>query len=113
MTIRKPPALSSASEHVWIAYLTASDCQITAVDNLSTYGINLEQLAEQLQTNLGARAWLEGAGSVLVQGLWDRSVADHMSSVYGLPSSCIDNKAAGKTGMSQRKEKKATNIRTK
>ena len=49
---------------------------------------------------------------MMVQGLWDRSAADHICTVHGLPASCVENRAAGKSGMSQKKDKKATNIRT-
>ncbi|KAL1520676.1 hypothetical protein AB1Y20_022245 [Prymnesium parvum] len=85
---------------------------VTLVDNVSTFGVEPPMLADELQTALGGRAWVEEDKTVLLQGLWDRAVAEHLVKVHAVPSSFIDNKSAGKAGMSQRKDKKATNIRT-
>ena len=86
---------------------------VTLVDQLATYGIDPQALAQELQTAFGASSGVEDGKTVMLQGLWDRSVGEHITSTHGLPAVCIDNKAAGKAGMSQKKDKKATNIRTK
>lgn len=48
----------------------------------------------------------------VVQGLWDRSVGDWLVTRHGLLEVCIDNRTSGKAGQtSQKKDKKATNVR--
>jgi len=86
---------------------------VTLVDALGTYGIDPHALATELQTAFGASSGVEEGKTVMLQGLWDRSVAEHIATAHRLPPSCLDNKAAGKSGMSQKKDKKATNIRSK
>ena len=47
---------------------------------------------------------------VMLQGLWDRAVAEVLAAPpFGVPSRCIANKA--NTKMAQKKEKAATNVR--
>ena len=47
-----------------------------------------------------------------VQGLWDRSVVEFFEERYGIPERYVENQAAAKPGMRQKKEKTATNVRT-
>ena len=50
---------------------------------------------------------------ISVQGLWDRSISEWLGTRHGLPEACVDNRAAAMKGPghSQKKEKKATNVR--
>ena len=84
---------------------------------MSEAGIAEKELAAELQAKLGAAAGVEevvGAKGVarrevMVQGLWDRAVAEHLEEALGLPSRCVANNA--KKGLAQKKEKKASNVR--
>jgi len=49
--------------------------------------------------------------TVLAQGLWDRSVVEHLAKAHGVPELVVDNRAAAKAGMHQKTIKAATNVR--
>ena len=93
---------------------------VTLVSELSSYSLDPYSAARELQVLCGATANVEEVAlkssnqpkrNVSVQGLWDRSVEEWLESRHGLPSECVDNRAAGKSGQSQKREKKATNVR--
>ena len=46
--------------------------------------------------------------SIMLQGLWDLSVAQHLVSVQGLPKECVDNRAPESKTASEKKAKKAS-----
>jgi translation initiation factor 2D len=90
---------------------------VTLVEDLDAYAISAKALAAALQARLGASASVETVEcksgvtkhAVMVQGLWDRAVAEHLEEALGLPSRCVANNA--KKGLAQKKEKKASNVR--
>ena len=93
---------------------------VTTVAELSSYSIDPYSAARELQSVCGATANVEeeqlksGAVKrvVTVQGLWDRSIGEWLGSKHGLPEVCIENRAAAKgAGHTQKKDKKATNVR--
>jgi translation initiation factor 1 (eIF-1/SUI1) len=92
---------------------------VTVVGGVSVLGIDKRQLADELLALLGAAAGVEGTPTkegpprldVMVQGLWDRAVAEHLSTAHGVPARVVENRAAGRAGMHQKKEKAATNVR--
>ena len=93
---------------------------VTLVDGLEQLGLQPQVVARELQAVAGASAAVEEEvgqkggvrRTVMVQGLWDRSAADLLTSKYGLPASCVENKAAGnKANMKQKQVKAATNVR--
>uniref|UniRef100_A0A7S2NM07 SUI1 domain-containing protein n=1 Tax=Haptolina brevifila TaxID=156173 RepID=A0A7S2NM07_9EUKA len=93
---------------------------VTLVSELQAYVLDPYQTARELQAICGATANVEeealksGAQRrvVCVQGLWDRTIAEWLGTRHGLPERCVDNRAALKGGShSQKKDKKATNVR--
>ena len=80
---------------------------------LQAYGIDAAALAGELSVTCGANAGVQEmetkAGvtkrEIMVQGLWDRRVSEHLQVQYGLPANAIDNRADGKAGMHQKKVK--------
>ena len=92
---------------------------VTLVSDLEPFAIDPNALASALQARAGASAVvqeIEGVKQavmrreVMLQGLWDRAVAEVLAAPpFGVPSRCIANKA--NTKMAQKKEKAATNVR--
>jgi translation initiation factor 1 (eIF-1/SUI1) len=87
---------------------------VTVVGGVNVLGIDERQLAAELQALVGAAAGVEDGPprlDVMVQGLWDRAVAEHLGAVHGVPARVVMNRAAGRAGMHQKKDKAATNVR--
>lgn len=92
---------------------------VTVIGGVHVLGIDERQLADELQALVGAAAGVEGTPTkegpprldVMVQGLWDRAVAEHLCAVHGVPARVVENRAAGRAGMHQKKDKAATNVR--
>ena len=93
---------------------------VTTVAELGSYAIDPYAAARELQGVCGATANVEELTTkggvvrrvVAVQGLWDRSIGEWLGARHGLPASCIENRAAAKgAGHTQKKDKKATNVR--
>ena len=93
---------------------------MTVVAELGVYAIDPYAAARELQVLCGATANVEETALkssaqprrvVAVQGLWDRSVGEWLAARHGLPGECVDNRVAGKQGASQKRDKKATNVR--
>jgi translation initiation factor 1 (eIF-1/SUI1) len=117
-TLEKP-TLCKSPPRVEISTTKRRGHDVTLVANLSALGIEEATFAAEAQKLASCAVTIEEIEAskqgkvhkvVVVQGLWDRSISEHLAGT--LPAAAIDNKAAAKGGqMAQKKDKKATNGR--
>uniref|UniRef100_A0A7S4F6K1 Ligatin n=1 Tax=Chrysotila carterae TaxID=13221 RepID=A0A7S4F6K1_CHRCT len=116
------PVLRAGRDPILVTISTAlrRGHKVTLVGGLAGIGLSDAETASALTKALATAANVEETETnsgvprkeVVLQGLWDRSVADYLERVHRLPAKCIENRAAGsKADMRERKEKKATNVR--
>ncbi|CAE7943327.1 Eif2d [Symbiodinium necroappetens] len=103
----KPPSVQVRTD-------TRRGHNVTLIQGLEAYGVNMEAFASSLQKALASAAVVEEASPtqaacVMVQGFWDVAVMDWLVKV-GIPSECILHQA--KKGQQQKKAKQASNIGT-
>ncbi|CAE7300816.1 Eif2d [Symbiodinium sp. CCMP2456] len=101
----KPPSVQVRTD-------TRRGHNVTLIQGLEAYGVNMEAFASSLQKALASAAVVEEASPtqaacVMVQGFWDVAVMDWLVKV-GIPSECILHQA--KKGQQQKKAKQASNI---
>lgn len=101
----KPPSVQVRTD-------TRRGHNVTLIQGLEAYGVNMEAFASSLQKALASAAVVEEASPtqaacIMVQGFWDVAVMDWLVKV-GIPSECILHQA--KKGQQQKKAKQASNI---
>ena len=103
---RQPPA-------VQIVTATRRGHKVTLVSGLRALGLDENIFAEEVKAIAGAGCGIEetvGEKSqlvrrdVVVQGYWDRSVAEHLLKAYRLPEQCVDNTALKKKAGERQKK---------
>mmetsp|Transcript_37808 Transcript_37808/g.93596 ORF Transcript_37808/g.93596 Transcript_37808/m.93596 type:complete len:95 (-) Transcript_37808:158-442(-) len=91
---------------------------VTLLGGLAAVGLDYTMVAQELQTLCGASAAVEETPcanspprlDVMVQGLWNLAIVEHLFSAHGVPAHVVQDKAAaGK--LKQKKEKACTNVR--
>ena len=87
--------------------------KVTLVSGLRALGLDENIFAEEVKAIAGAGCGIEetvGEKSqlvrrdVVVQGYWDRSVAEHLLKAYRLPEQCVDNTALKKKAGERQKK---------
>ena len=83
---------------------------VTLIAGIETLAIEPAELSKELAAAVGASSGVEPIActngptrhQIMIQGLLDQTVIQHLDSRYGVPARLIDNQAAGKKGMHQK-----------